>query len=129
MHLVQSQQLNAEQIPSIIFVHFFISDKIAKLWRRNFFMSTHSLRFSPEDTAPQEITLLNASSSLYEGDWPSIPHSHAFTELFYVRDGQGEFLLEDEIYPISKDDLIIVNPHINHTEISRGNPPLSYFCS
>lgn len=90
-------------------------------------MSTHSLRFSPEDTAPQEVTLLNASSSLYEGDWPSIPHSHAFTELFYVRDGQGEFLLEDEIYPISKDDLIIVNPHINHTEISRGNPPLSYF--
>ena len=90
-------------------------------------MSTHSLRFSPEDTAPQEVTLLNASSSLYEGDWPSIPHSHAFTELFYVRDGQGEFLLEDEIYPISKDDLIIVNPHINHTEISRGKPPLSYF--
>ena len=43
-------------------------------------MSTHSLRFSPEDTAPQEVTLLNASSSLYEGDWPSIPHSHAFTE-------------------------------------------------
>ena len=23
-------------------------------------MSTHSLRFSPEDTAPQEVTLLNA---------------------------------------------------------------------
>ena len=52
-------------------------------------MSTHSLRFSPEDTAPQEVTLLNASSSLYEGDWSSIPHSHSFTELFYVRDGQG----------------------------------------
>ena len=44
-------------------------------------MSTHSLRFSPEDTAPQEVTLLNASSSLYEGDWSSIPHSHSFTEL------------------------------------------------
>ena len=90
-------------------------------------MSSHSLRFSPEDTDSQDVTLLNASSSRYEGDWPSIPHSHAFTELFYVRDGQGEFLLEDEIYPISKDDLIIVNPHINHTEISKGTPPLSYF--
>ena len=53
-------------------------------------MSTHSLRFSPEDTAPQEVTLLNASSSLYEGDWPSIPHSHAFTELFYVAGRTGE---------------------------------------
>ena len=90
-------------------------------------MSSHSLRFSPEDTDSQDVTLLNASSSRYEGDWPSIPHSHAFTELFYVRDGQGEFLLEDKIYPIFKDDLIIVNPHINHTEISKGTPPLSYF--
>ena len=90
-------------------------------------MSSHSLRFSPEDTDSQDATLLHASSSRYEGDWPSIPHSHAFTELFYVRDGRGEFLLEDKIYPISKDDLIIVNPHINHTEISRGTPPLSYF--
>ena len=90
-------------------------------------MSSHSLRFSPEDTDSQDITLLNASSSRYEGDWPSIPHSHAFTELFYVRDGRGEFLLEDKIYPISKDDLIIVNPHINHTEISKETPPLSYF--
>ena len=90
-------------------------------------MSSHSLRFSPEDTDSQDVTLLHASSSRYEGDWPSIPHSHAFTELFYVRDGHGEFLLEDEIYPISKDDLIIVNPHINHTEISKGTPPLSYF--
>lgn len=90
-------------------------------------MSSHSLRFNPEDTDSQDVTLLNASSSRYEGDWPSIPHSHAFTELFYVRDGRGEFLLEDKIYPISKDDLIIVNPHINHTEISKGTPPLSYF--
>ena len=90
-------------------------------------MSSHSLRFSPEDTDSQDVTLLNASSSRYEGDWPSIPHSHAFTELFYVRDGRGEFLLEDKIYPISKDDLIIVNPHINHTESSKGTPPLSYF--
>lgn len=90
-------------------------------------MSSHSLRFSPEDTDSQDVTLLNASSSRYEGDWPSIPHSHTFTELFYVRDGRGEFLLEDKIYPISKDDLIIVNPHINHTEISKGTPPLSYF--
>ena len=61
-------------------------------------MSTHSLRFSLK-ILHTGVTLLNASSSLYEGDWPSIPHSHAFTELFYVRDGQGEFLLEDEIYP------------------------------
>lgn len=90
-------------------------------------MSTQSLRFTDEENTSQNVTLLNASSSRYEGDWSSIPHSHAFTELFYVRDGQGEFLLEDEIYPIAKDDLIIVNPHTKHTEISKEAAPLSYF--
>ena len=90
-------------------------------------MSSQSFRFSPEHPTAQNITLLNTSSSRYEGDWPSIPHSHAFTELFYVRDGQGDFLIEDQIFPISKDDLVIINPHINHTEISKGSPPLSYF--
>ena len=90
-------------------------------------MISQSFRFSPEHPTAQNITLLNTSSSRYEGDWPSIPHSHAFTELFYVRDGQGDFLIEDQIFPISKDDLVIINPHINHTEISKGSPPLSYF--
>lgn len=70
--------------------------------------------------------LLSASSSRYEGDWPSIRHSHAFTELFYVRDGQGDFLIEDEYYPIAKDDLVIINPQILHTELSKGQPPLNY---
>ena len=56
-------------------------------------MSSQSFRFSPEHPTAQNITLLNTSSSRYEGDWPSIPHSHAFTELFYVRDGQGDFLI------------------------------------
>ena len=64
-------------------------------------MSSQSFRFSPEHPTAQNITLLNTSSSRYEGDWPSIPHSHAFTELFYVRDGQGDFLIEDQIFPIS----------------------------
>ena len=37
MHLVQSQQLNAKQIPFIIFVHFFVSNKITKLWKTLYF--------------------------------------------------------------------------------------------
>ena len=91
-------------------------------------MSTHSLRFSPEDTAPQEVTLLNASSSLYEGDWSSIPPLPFLYRIILCagRTG-GNSCLKTKSTPISKDDLIIVNPHINHTEISRENPPLSYF--
>ena len=71
--------------------------------------------------------LISASASRYEGDWSSIPHSHTFTELFYVREGKGSFLIENQIFPIEKDDLIIVNPHLSHTEISNGISPLSYF--
>ena len=73
-------------------------------------MSTRSLRFSPEENElTQEAVLINASASCYEGDWPSIPHTHAFTELFYVRDGKGKFVIEDQIFSISKDLLAISN--------------------
>lgn len=90
-------------------------------------MSTRSFSFDFESPLAQEAVLVNASLSRYENDWPSIPHTHAFTELFYVREGYGEFIIEDETLAISRDDLIIVNPHIQHTEISRSPTPLSYF--
>ena len=61
------------------------------------------------------VHLLYVTSSKYEGDWPSLKHSHYFTELFYVRDGSGEFVVENVSFSIKKDDLIIVNPNILHT--------------
>ena len=64
-------------------------------------MSTRSLRFSPggKRVNPGSCACTNASASCYEGDWPSIPHTQAaFTELFYVRDGKGEFVIEDQIF-------------------------------
>ena len=35
--------------------------------------------------------------------------------------------MKTRFFPIEKDDLIIVNPHLSHTEISNGISPLSYF--
>ena len=90
-------------------------------------MSNQSLHFSSETETSMNAVLISASASRYEGDWSSIPHSHTFTELFYVREGKGSFLIESQIFPIEKDDLIIVNPHLSHTEISNGISPLSYF--
>lgn len=90
-------------------------------------MSTRSFSFDSENSLTTEAVLVNASFSRYEQDWPSIPHTHAFTELFYVRQGNGEFVIEDETFSITKDDLVIINPHIRHTEISRTNSPLSYY--
>ena len=90
-------------------------------------MSTRSFSFSNDSPVSTEAVLVNASSSRYEEDWPSIPHTHAFTELFYVSRGSGEFLIEDQRFSIEKDDLIIVNPHIPHTETSKSSMPLTYY--
>lgn len=64
--------------------------------------------------------------SMYEGEWKSIRHSHSFAELFYVKSGKGTFLIEDKTFPIVKDDFIILNPNIEHTEISAAASPLEY---
>ena len=70
--------------------------------------------------------LLYVSSSRYEGDWPSILHTHYCAELFFVIDGFGQFQIEDQIYSVSTDDLIMVNPNVLHTEISVNSSPLTY---
>lgn len=78
---------------------------------------------SRENTA---VKLLYVTNARYEGDWPSIRHTHYFAELFYVRGGSGNFLIEDKSFPIAKDDLIIINPDIEHTEVSFESSPLEY---
>ncbi|MFR4635396.1 MAG: AraC family ligand binding domain-containing protein [Blautia faecis] len=90
-------------------------------------MSTRSFSFSNDNPLSTEAVLVNASSSRYEEDWPSIPHTHAFTELFYVSRGNGEFLIENQRFSIARDDLVIINPHILHTETSQSAAPLSYY--
>lgn len=73
-----------------------------------------------------DFKLLYISASKYEGDWQSQPHTHHFTELFYILNGEGSFLIENGLIPVKKNDLIIVNPHIEHTEKSVGKQPLEY---
>lgn len=70
--------------------------------------------------------LLYVTTAKYEGDWQSILHTHHFSELFYVKSGAGEFLVEDKRFSITKGDVVIVNPNIEHTEISVGTTPLEY---
>lgn len=70
--------------------------------------------------------LLYASTSKYEGDWQSLPHTHHFTELFYVVSGRGQFLVEDQLITVKENDMIIVNPNVEHTEKSMGKSPLEY---
>ncbi len=70
--------------------------------------------------------LLYVSSAKYSGNWHSTPHTHGCSELFYVIGGKGRFLIDGEMHPVSCNDLIIVNPHIEHTEVSLDASPLEY---
>lgn len=73
-----------------------------------------------------DFKMLYISVSRYEGDWQSLPHTHHFTELFYVVSGKGSFLVENETITVAENDLVVVNPHVEHTEMSLDAQPLEY---
>lgn len=70
--------------------------------------------------------LLYITSARYGADWHSLMHIHACAELFYVTSGAGTFRLEDKSFAIGQDDMIIVNPNVEHTEVGGGDNPLEY---
>lgn len=81
----------------------------------------------PEQTDIRNaVKLLYVTSAKYGGDWHSTMHTHNCTELFYVTGGMGQFYIEGETYPVSTHDLIIVNPAVEHTEVSFNSNPLEY---
>lgn len=67
-----------------------------------------------------------ASSSSFGDDWSSIFHSHDCTELFYVTSGEGIFCTEDGNFPVQKNDLIIINAKVHHTERSSSQKKMQY---
>lgn len=72
------------------------------------------------------LKLLYVSSAQYGGDWHSAMHAHDCTELFYVVSGTGRFHVEQHFFPVAADDLVVINPNVEHTELSRDNRPLEY---
>ncbi len=70
--------------------------------------------------------LLNVSSAKYGGDWHSVPHTHSYTELFYTVGGCGQFNIEDKLYPVRANQLVIISPNVTHTEVSYSVSPLEY---
>ena len=41
-------------------------------------------------------------------------------------DGVGQFQVEDRIFPVSANDLVIINPNVSHTELGFHANPLKY---
>ena len=68
-------------------------------------------RYGLEETELEKlnIRLLYITQARYDTDWHSIAHTHHFTELFYVVQGSGYFLVEDKKFPVKEDDLVIIN--------------------
>lgn len=79
---------------------------------------------SPIDRS--SIKLRYVSTAKYGGDWHSLMHTHACTELFYVVGGVGRFQIEEKLLPVAADDLVIINPNVEHTEVSLNSNPLEY---
>lgn len=73
-----------------------------------------------------KVNMLYITHSMYEGDWNSKLHSHYYTEIFYVIRGNGKFHVENEVFDIGEDDLIIVNPFVSHTEMGIPDHDLEY---
>ena len=80
--------------------------------------------YSPVDR--KTTKLLYVSTAKYGGDWHSMMHTHACTEIFYVVGGKGQFKIEELIRGVEVDDMIIVNPNVEHTEVSLNASPLEY---
>ena len=89
-------------------------------------MSTHLYKLSNPKLDTVNMCLLYISESKFENDWISLPHSHHFTELFYVLNGKGVFVINDKTFEIQKNDFIIVNPNVTHNEASSTEDPLHY---
>ena len=70
--------------------------------------------------------LLNVASAKDGGDWHCVPHTHNHVELFYIVGGRGQFLIEDQLYPVNSNHLVIINPNVTHTEVSLNAQPLEY---
>lgn len=88
--------------------------------------SHYSLEKKQAFTIRGTAKLLNVASAKYGGDWHSVPHTHNHMELFYIVGGKGQFLIQDQLYPVNANNLVIINPNVPHTEVSLNAQPLEY---
>lgn len=87
-----------------------------------------NIRYDTQDIYAKDknVQLLYCAISKDDGSWHSIPHSHNHSELFYCIGGKGFLHIAGKKIAISKDDLFLINPCVEHTEISDKNMALEY---
>lgn len=70
--------------------------------------------------------LLYVTSAKFEGDWECNPHNHTCAEIFFILNGAGSFMVDGQACPVEKNDMIVVNPRVQHTEVSDEAQPMEY---
>ncbi len=89
-------------------------------------MSNNRYDFSKQQINKLNAKLLYVSIAKYGADWESTPHTHQFTEIFYVLKGKGRFMIDNYSLNVKENDFIVVAPGIEHTEYSLKDTPLEY---
>ena len=89
-------------------------------------MSNERFLMIESDIKNLSFRLESITKSKYDSDWHSTLHTHPFTELFYVIDGKGEFIIQHQRFPVKANDFVIINPQVEHTEVSSPDSPLEY---
>lgn len=90
-------------------------------------MSTRKFTLEVGSLPEVNSKLLFITASKYENDWPSFPHSHHFTEIFFVKSGSGYLQIEHEKVPVQEHTLILIGARAQHTEFSDPNNPMDYY--
>lgn len=92
-------------------------------------MSSYQHSFSAVEVrqpGPGSLRLSYISRTRYSGEWNSNLHTHGCAELFFITGGHGRFRTRHEEFPVAIHDLIVVNAHVLHTELSQLASPLEY---
>ena len=89
-------------------------------------MSNERYLMMESDIKSLSFQLESITKSKYDSDWHSTLHTHPFTELFYVVDGKGEFNIQGQRFPVKANDFVIINPQVEHTELSSPDELLEY---
>ncbi len=89
-------------------------------------MSNERYLMMESDIKSLSFQLESITKSKYDSDLHSTLHTHPFTELFYVVDGKGEFNIQGQRFHVKPNDFVIINPQVEHTELSSPDEPLEY---
>ena len=92
-------------------------------------MSSYQYSFSRTAEPPSgrgSPRLSYISKTQYSQEWNSNLHTHGCAEMFFITEGHGRFRTQHEEFPVAIHDLVVVNAHVLHTELSQLDSPLEY---